>query len=1160
MRRRYVWLAVVAAVILVGVGLVHAAGGLSEIARWVAINRLHAMTGRPVSIERVELELGRGRVAVHGARVLDRDGTSTLATFGRFDVRLHLPSLLRGHVWIRDLTIADSTVNVVRTGPREFNISDLVASTGDKPSRPLDVTIDHFAVTRGTLTLDDRVIQPQRTWRSERIEIEARHLSTRRGGGTATGSSVTAGSPVALTMTDVRLHPIHFQASVNLANLDLALARLYTPPDAQLTADRGRLGATVALSMDAREGMRVDGDVRLTDAVLVRPGRTEPVVTTPAVTLTIKDLAIGTGTVDPGSLRLARLELAGKASLFDRRVSPARRYEVDGLRATAEQVTWPVTTPARIALDSRVPGGGELAVRGTARLQPAAADVRVRLTGTELAPWSQFVPAAGRITGTAAADLAISARLEGQLSARANGTASLARLAVHDGDRTPATIERIDVSGVAWEYPSKLVVDRALVRRPSALVERDAAGRLKLADLLKPDAPPAGASSAASPPAATTPAGQAPAEAAAPTKDGAAPPPLDVTVRQVRLEDGAIQWRDAAVKPAAQADVGAIQLVLTDVGWPWRGPTPLRLSARAPGGGTLDARGTVNATPVAADLRLALRGADVAPYQPYLGYPIKIAGRSSAELQVTLSALDPLTASVRGRAELTQAAVASETGPIVSVPRAEVVDIVAQWPERVRIGSVRVERPIAMVERTADGRMPARDVFARRAAPSDRATAQSSDRAATRSDDSPSASVADEPASPLAVEVGRVVVSQGAARFVDRTVSPAYSEDLSALDIELAGLTTAAPTPARLRLTSRVGPTGALEANGTIAAFGGPLAADLEARLRDFTVVRVNPYLERYVAWNARAGRLFLDLRARVRGEALDARNEVRLVQLKVERAAGDHDEARQRIGLPLGMIVALMKNSRGEIAMTLPVGGRLDDPRFEVKEAIWDAVRAIAIKTITLPVSWIGRVHFTRDSKIADITVDPAGFEAGRTAPTTGGREQVGRVVEFLQRMPDSRMVITPVITVGDLDVLRQEEARAMIARAEQERSGASSAANAASTVTTGAARVFTTRFPGREVPASLEAIVAAVAADLEPPEAAAHKLAKDRLAAVRTAIKDAGVDPERVQANKDTEGLEAPEGGRVEFGLADTLKPKRHLLAELLHKLKTLLAAHRA
>ena len=1145
MRRRYLWLAVAVVLVLTGVALTLSAGGLPAIARRVAINRLQAMTGRAVSIDRVDVELRRGHVAVHGARVLDHDGTSTLATFGLVDVRLHLPSLLAGHVWIRDLTIADSTVNVVRTGPQEFNISDLVARSGKTSGRPLDVTLDRFVVTRGTVTLEDRVLSPQRTWRSERIEIDARDLSTRRGGGAATGSSVTAGSPVTLTMTNVRLYPIHFQASMNVANLDLALARLYTPPDAQLTVDRGRLGAAIALRMDAREGMHVDGDVRLADAVLVRPGRSEPIVIAPAATLTLRDLAIGTGTVDPGSLRLARLELAGRASLFDRRVSPARRYEIDGLQATAEQVTWPVTTPARIAVVSRVPGGGQLDVRGTAQLQPAAAQVRVRLTGTELAPWSQFLPAAGRVTGTAAADLSITARLEGALSARANGTASLARLAVHDGEQTPATIERIDVSGLAWQWPSQLVVDRVLVRRPSARVERDAAGRLRLVDLLRPDAPGASRASAGPAASATT--------VTSPTASPAAASAIHVTVREARVEDGTLQWRDAAVKPAAHADVGAVQLVVSDIAWPPRGAVPARLTARTPGGGTLDARGTVNADPVTADLRLTLRGADLAPYQPYLGYPVKIAGRGSAELQVTLSRLEPLAASVRGRAELTQAAVAGETGPIVSVPHAEVADIAADWPERVRVGRVRLERPIVAMERTADGRLPVRDLFAGRAVEKGRP-------AAGRADDAPSASIEEpvqeapppmrEAVTPvrdaLAVEVGRIVVSQGAARFVDRTVSPAYVEDLSALDVDVTDFTTAASRPARVRLKSRVGPTGVFELTGTVAAFGGPLAADLDAHLRDFTVTRVNPYLERYVAWSARDGRLFLDLRARVRGEAMDARNDVRLVRLKVERA-GAHDEARERIGLPLGLVVALMKDRRGEIAITLPVGGRLDDPRFELKEAIWGAVRAIAVKTITLPVSWIGRVHFTRDSKIADITVDPASFEPGRAAPTAAGRDQVRRVVEFLQRMPDSRMVITPVITVGDLDALKQDEAREKIERAARERGVPATAA---------AERVFAEQFPGRAAPATMEAVVAAVAADTPPSETAAHRLAKDRLAAVRATVKDAGVEPERLQANKDTEGLEAPEGGRVEFGLTDQLKPKRHLLAELLHKLKTLLA----
>ena len=71
MCRRYLWLAIAVVLVLTGVALTLGAGGLSGIARRVAINRLQAMTGRAVSIDRVDVELRRGHVAVHGARVLD---------------------------------------------------------------------------------------------------------------------------------------------------------------------------------------------------------------------------------------------------------------------------------------------------------------------------------------------------------------------------------------------------------------------------------------------------------------------------------------------------------------------------------------------------------------------------------------------------------------------------------------------------------------------------------------------------------------------------------------------------------------------------------------------------------------------------------------------------------------------------------------------------------------------------------------------------------------------------------------------------------------------------------------------------------------------------------------------------------------------------------
>ena len=161
-------------------------------------------------------------------------------------------------------------------------------------------------------------------------------------------------------------------------------------------------------------------------------------------------------------------------------------------------------------------------------------------------------------------------------------------------------------------------------------------------------------------------------------------------------------------------------------------------------------------------------------------------------------------------------------------------------------------------------------------------------------------------------------------------------------------------------MTGRVGPDSDLALRGTVGSLGGPLRLDMNAELRGFAVPRTNPYLVQQVAWEARGGRLTTDVRCRIDGDVLDAKTDILLSQLEVARAGGG-DGAQARIGLPLGMIVALMKDRRGDIRLSLPVGGRLTDPRFDMSEALWSTVRNVAVKAITAPVSWIGRVRSGR-------------------------------------------------------------------------------------------------------------------------------------------------------------------------------------------------------
>jgi hypothetical protein len=283
------------------------------------------------------------------------------------------------------------------------------------------------------------------------------------------------------------------------------------------------------------------------------------------------------------------------------------------------------------------------------------------------------------------------------------------------------------------------------------------------------------------------------------------------------------------------------------------------------------------------------------------------------------------------------------------------------------------------------------------------------------------------------------------------------------------------------------------------------------------------------VAWVAREGRLTTSVRGKVRGDTLDARSDLRLSRLEVVRAAAE-DGSTARLGLPLGMVVGLLKDRRGDIALSFPVTGKLNDPKFDFSEAIWAAVRRVAVKAITLPVSWIGKVRVGADSRIEEVRIDPIRFEPGTDALGPEGEEQVARVGSFLRELPEMRLAAQPVVTARDLATIRQRSLDAALQKAARGNGDADAAL----------AKLFAERFPDQRAPQPVAAMRAALLESEPVPPSAAADLAEKRLERVRTQVKRLGIDPDRLPASAPAlEGArEAPEG--VALALLEPAGPR--------------------
>ena len=1099
-RRR--WLLLLLGVVLIGGAAAATVYALPEMVRRVAVARIHAATGRPVSIEAVELNLLTGRLMVRGVRVGERDQRAPFADIDRLEARLHVASLMRGHIWIRDLSVTDSTVRVVRLPTGEFNFSDLIQSSGTV-TQPLDVTVDHFVLAAGTVTLEDRALAEPRTWTSEQITIEARNVSTRRDDGSAIGRSLTAGAPVSLEIRNMRLYPIHFQATMTIEGADLTPLQVYLPTTSAIVIARGRASTTLTMTLDAREGLQADATGRFEDVALLRPEGGEPLAVVPKLTAEIA----GFGFRD-GDLQLARLVVDGAVRVRDAATKSGDRYPLSTVRANVSDLTWPARTPGRLDVLTSIPGGGTLAVSGTVQPPPAASQLRLRLKNLDLARWAELVPVAARVTGVAEADLNLNEPLAADVPARIQGSLAVTRPSVAAGQQEILGARRVEARGFELRWPSRLVVKRVLLSEPQVTIERDRAGNFPLTALVA--RPPARPGTTAPP---------APAESA---KTSAAPP-LAVEVGEIAVQEGRLTWRDETVSPAAVLAVSSLEASVTGGGWPVRGPLGVRVALRPPGGGLVQATGRVGLEPVTADLRVRTSNAELAPYQSYVPIAAHVGGAADVDVTVVMAPAAERRATVRGSAALSRVEVRDGERTVVRIERAAASGLEVDWPQRMTIKQLSLVRPWLLVERDPQGGLPLRTLFAPSASVPGAAPAADATTAA----------------SPFAVSIARLATEDGAIRIVDRAISPAFAVDMQSAALQVTGFSTASAAPARVDLAARVGVSAELVLRGTIGAFGGPLKLDLNGELREFALPRTNPYLLSQIGWQTREGRLTTKLACRIDGDALSARTDIRLSRLQLVRTAS-HDETQTRIGLPLGLITTLMKDRRGDINLSFPVGGRLSDPRFDFREAIWGAVRTVAVNAITLPVSWIGRVQFTPDSRIERIQVDPVTFEPGTATLTRQGEGQVGHLVAFLDQLPATRLAFTPIVSPRDAEELRRQRLEAVIDRTvRQERISRDQAI----------AQRFAQHVPGQPVPEDFATALTAILARLPLPTGDLPELGAQRLETVRATAKRAGIDAGRLADGQVTQRDDG--GSRVEIEVQEPEAPRPSKFREALRKL---------
>jgi hypothetical protein len=162
------------------------------------------------------------------------------------------------------------------------------------------------------------------------------------------------------------------------------------------------------------------------------------------------------------------------------------------------------------------------------------------------------------------------------------------------------------------------------------------------------------------------------------------------------------------------------------------------------------------------------------------------------------------------------------------------------------------------------------------------------------------------------------------------------------------------------------------------------------------------------------SGKLDLDLLYRIEAGQLKGANDIVMSDLVL----GDKVDHPDAASLPLGLAVALLKDSNGVIDIDLPVEGDVNSPEFRIGGVIWKAFTGLITKIVSAPFRLLGNLIGVESEDLGQFE-----FLAGRHDLTPPEMEKIAQLQQALEQRPELSIAIAGVSDPAiDIPALRYQ------------------------------------------------------------------------------------------------------------------------------------------
>ncbi|PCD01329.1 DUF748 domain-containing protein [Halopseudomonas pelagia] len=648
---------------------------------------------------------------------------------------------------------------------------------------------------------------------------------------------------------------------------------------------------------------------------------------------------------DPFPIRIERLTLTQNSLYFeDRQPGDQVTFAYNAIDLELLNLTTVSQEDANMTLAASGPDGAQLDWQSTFSINPLSSTGQLSVTDTQLQTFWPYVReqlplvlSQGSMGFSSDYHLDMSDSLELTLE---NTRIDLRQLALQDTKEQPLLqLESLEVSDTRVDLAARQVrIGNVTGSALEAWIERNDEGELNWLALFDTSNEP----------------------------EDPASEPWRVLLNQAQFSDNKLHLTDRQPEEDVTLLLSPLELEIAEFDSQGNTPFSLILDTGVGERGQLRAEGQGQISPLSADLKVTTQSLDLRLAQAYLAPLVRMelrSGRLDSSLDVAVDAREKLDLSINGTAKIDQLHILDTVRNRDLLKwEALQLDGIAYQDNALAIESAALVQPYGRFIINQDLTTNINELIITQ--PTSEST-EEQDSGQTQNE-------------PMAIRIGSVVIEDGSANFADFSLRPPFGTAIAQLNGNIGTLDNQSTEPAEIDITGNVDRYAPVTIQGSLTPFDPLNSLDITTRFRNVELTTLTPYSSKFAGYRIRKGRLNLDLHYRIEQGQLSAENKVLLEDLQL----GERVDSPDAVDLPVRLAVALLKDSRGNIDIELPVSGDLNNPEFSIMPIIWQTLGNLMQRAVQAPFKMLASlVSGSSDADLSQIGFQPGSAELDEQA-----------------------------------------------------------------------------------------------------------------------------------------------------------------------------------